>query len=50
MPIMIRRKGKALKIAHAILGVPSNIAEYKNDKSSKRTRELVFDSSLKLQR
>ena len=42
---MIRPKGKAKKIAYALLGKPSNIIEFKKVKSSKKDKKLLYETT-----
>lgn len=43
MPIMLRTKGKAEKIAHDLLGIPANIR--KKARTSKLKEKLNFEES-----
>lgn len=46
MPMMLRPKGKAKKVAYAILGVPDNIANRKTKKERDRDIKLAAITGL----
>lgn len=46
MPVMIRPKGKAKKIAYAILGVPQNMTQPRKSSQDKWVeKRLVFEDT-----
>lgn len=42
MPTMVRPKGKAKRIAYAILGTPANMDEKKTEKEKKQDQRVTF--------
>lgn len=43
MPIMVRPKGAAKRVAYKLLGVPQNMAKNKKVRRKKRTEDDFFD-------
>lgn len=45
MPAMLRKKGKATRIAYAIMGIPENFSKRKTGKKEQIEKRLVFEET-----
>jgi hypothetical protein len=48
MPVMLRKKGKAAKIALSIMGVPQNMQQHKSVKKARINQRLVFEDTTRM--
>lgn len=45
MPAMLRKKGKATRIAYELMGTPQNSQQRKSSKKNKVEQRLVFEET-----
>lgn len=48
MPVMLRKKGKATRIAFAIMGVPQNMGKQKPARKAAIDKRLVFEETTRV--